>query len=226
VTDPFREWAFARRGSTHSQRVYDWWSRHDRAYAAFVSAFLLGRTGEFRERTVASLALNSGDRVLDVGCGPGPNFERLAGAVGPTGTVVGVDASPGMVARARERGKRLECKTGVLRADATRLPIDDNQFDAACATLSLSAMPDVEATVAGIHDALRPGGRFAVLDARSFQTAPLRWFNPHLEGVSAYITNWYPDAPIVQSVDETFSAVSIETFHGGTVYVMTGQKEV
>jgi demethylmenaquinone methyltransferase/2-methoxy-6-polyprenyl-1,4-benzoquinol methylase len=224
VIDPFRQWAFDRRDHTHSQRVYDWWSRHDRVYAAFVTAFLLGRTGEFRDRTVAALSLDPGDTVLDVGCGPGPNFERLADAVGPTETIVGVDASPGMVKRARERGEQLDCEIEVLRADAKRLPVENNRFDGVCATLSLSAIGDVEAVVSKMSDVLRPGGRTAVLDARSFQTAPLRWLNPLIEGVSAYITNWYPEVPIVQSVEDMFVKVSIETFHGGTVYVVTAKK--
>lgn len=224
MNDPLREWAFTRRSRDHSQRVYDWWSRHDLAYAAFVNAFLLGRTGEFRDRTVDALALDPGDSVLDVGCGPGPNFERLASAVGPTGTVVGVDASPGMTARASERGDGLACETEVLRADATSLPVRAEQFDAACATLSVSAMPDVPAVVAGIHDALSPGGRVAILDTQSFQTAPLSWLNPVVESISAAITNWYPDAPIVQSVEDEFAEVSVETFQGGTVYVVTGRK--
>jgi demethylmenaquinone methyltransferase/2-methoxy-6-polyprenyl-1,4-benzoquinol methylase len=224
MIDPFRKWAFDRRNPTHSQRVYDWWSRHDRVYAAFVTAFLLGRTGEFRDRTVAALSLDPGDTVLDVGCGPGPNFERLADAVGPTGTIVGVDASPGMVKRAKERGEQLDCEVEVLRADARRLPLANDRFDGVCATLSLSAMGDVEAVVAGVSDVLRSEGHTAVLDARSFQTAPLRWLNPLIEGISAYITNWYPEAPIVQSVEDMFAEVSIETFHGETVYVVTAKK--
>jgi len=222
--DSFRQWAFDRRDHTHSQRVYSWWSRHDRVYAAFVTAFLLGRTDEFRDRTIAALSLSPGDTVLDVGCGPGPNFERLADAVGPTGTIIGVDASPGMVERARARGEQLDCEVEVLRADAKRLPLAIDCVDGVCATLSLSAMGDVEAVVAGLSDVLRPGGHVAVLDVRSFQTAPLRWLNPLIEGVSAYITNWYPQAPIIRSVEEAFTAVSSETFQGGTVYVVTGTK--
>ncbi|MDS0282688.1 class I SAM-dependent methyltransferase [Haloarcula onubensis] len=222
--DAFRQWAFDRRDPTHSQRVYDWWSRHDRVYAAFVTAFLLGRTGELRDRTIAALSLAPGDTVLDVGCGPGSNFERLADAVGPTGTVVGVDASPGMVERARARGEQFDCNIDVVRADTERLPVANERVDGVCATLSLSAMGDTETVVAGLSDVSRPGGRIAVLDVRSFQTAPLRWLNPLIEGVSAAVTNWYPDAPIMQTVDETFAAVSSETFHGGTVYVVTGSK--
>jgi len=224
VSPRFRDRAFARRGRDHAQRVYDWWSRHDLAYAAFVGGFLFGRTGTFRDRTVAALSPSPGDRVLDLGCGPGSNFGRLAAAVGPTGTVVGVDASGGMVARARERGQGLDCETAVLRADATRLPLREGQFDAACATLSLSAMGDVETAVAELFDCLRPGGRLAVLDTRSFRTPPLSWLNPLVEGVSATLTNWYPEAPIVESVEDAFGAVTVESFHGGTVYVLRARR--
>lgn len=224
MIDALRQWAFDRRTLTHSQRVYDWWSKHDRVYAAFVTAFLLGRTGEFRDRTVTALSLDSGDTVLDVGCGPGSNFDLLADAVGPTGTIVGVDANPGMVARARDRGKRLDCKIEVLQADATRLPVAADRFDGVCATLSLSAMGDTKSAIDGMHNALQSDGRVAILDARSFQTAPLCCLNPLLEGVSAYITNWYPEAPIIQSTKATFRTVSINRFHDGTVYVVTGQK--
>lgn len=225
MSDRFREWAAGRRGRDHSRRVYDWWSRHDRAYGLFVDAFLLGRTDEFRRRTVEALALEPGDSVLDAGCGPGPNFELLADAVGSEGTVVGVDASPGMVTRASERGETLAPETAVLGADAATLPLRDARFDAACATLSLSAVPDVPAVVDGLHDALRPGGRLAVLDARSFESGPLRWLDPLVEGVAAALTNWYPDAPVVESVGETFAEVTVEAHYGGTIYLVTGRKD-
>jgi demethylmenaquinone methyltransferase/2-methoxy-6-polyprenyl-1,4-benzoquinol methylase len=225
VSRSFRDWAFGRRGSEHARRVYDRWSEHELAYALFVNSFLFGREEAFRGRTVASLELNAGETVLDVGCGSGRNLPYLESEVGPTGTVVGVDASHGMVVRASERGSTLDCETAVLEGDATRLPVCEGRFDAALATLSLSAIADTEGVVRGLYDALRPGGRLAVLDARSFRTAPLAWLNPLVEGVSALLTNWHPDAPVVETVGEVFERSSVETFHGGTVYVVTGRKE-
>jgi ubiquinone/menaquinone biosynthesis C-methylase UbiE len=47
-----------------------------------------------RQRAVELLKLRPGDRVLDVGCGPGGSFPFLVNAVGPTGQVVGVEISP------------------------------------------------------------------------------------------------------------------------------------
>src|SRR5438132_8732398 len=57
----------------------------------------------YRKQLVSSLPLNRGDVVLDVGCGTGLCLPMLAERVGPTGTVVGIDESPQMLAEAERR---------------------------------------------------------------------------------------------------------------------------
>jgi demethylmenaquinone methyltransferase/2-methoxy-6-polyprenyl-1,4-benzoquinol methylase len=57
----------------------------------------------YRHRVVESLPLSTGDVVLDVGCGTGLCLPLLTERIGPTGTVVGVDQSPDMLALARQR---------------------------------------------------------------------------------------------------------------------------
>ncbi|MGL6112723.1 MAG: class I SAM-dependent methyltransferase [Rubrivivax sp.] len=56
-----------------------------------------------RRRAVAWLAARPGDTVLDVGCGTGLSFEMLQSAVGSRGRIVGIEQSPEMIERARER---------------------------------------------------------------------------------------------------------------------------
>ncbi len=56
-----------------------------------------------RQKAVRLLKLKQGDRVLDVGCGPGGSFPYLVDAVGPSGEVVGVEISPEVAINARRR---------------------------------------------------------------------------------------------------------------------------
>ncbi len=56
-----------------------------------------------RQRAVDALQLEAGNRVLDVGCGPGGSFSYLVEAVGPSGEVVGVEISPEVSINARRR---------------------------------------------------------------------------------------------------------------------------
>ncbi|HEX8066763.1 MAG TPA: methyltransferase domain-containing protein [Thermoleophilaceae bacterium] len=110
-----------------------------------------------------ALAPAPGERVLDVGCGPGYYAAEIREAIGPEGSVVGVDSSAGMLAvathRCREHGG-VEFREG----DATELPVEDASFDAALSVQVLEYVEDVAAALAEIRRALRPGGRVVLWD--------------------------------------------------------------
>lgn len=96
-----------------------------------------------------------GERILDVGCGTGTVTADIASAVGDEGAVVGIDASPAMVERAREQHPVLT----VEQADATDY-VAAEPFDAAFSNAALHWIDDQDAALASVADALRPGGRF------------------------------------------------------------------
>jgi SAM-dependent methyltransferase len=101
---------------------------------------------------LAWLAPRPGERVLDLGCGDGALTEAIAAA---GASVVGIDAAPDMVRAARERG--LDARV----ADGLALPFDCAGFDAVFSNAALHWMSRHPAAVAaGVHRALRPGGRF------------------------------------------------------------------
>ena len=208
----------------HGRRVYDWWSAHQGIYKGFVRLALFGRGRAARRLGLGALGLDPGEAVLDVGCGAGVNFDALAERVGSEGRIVGLDYSRGMVGGARERASANPAPTAVVRGDAATLPFPENSFDAAYATLSLSAMPDAEAAIGEVHDVLRPGGRLAVVDARPFQEGLWRALNPLVTPISTYATNWQPDVDIVNAIRRTFADARCWTTNVGTLYVAVGRK--
>ena len=122
------------------------------------------REAQERRRTVReTLGAQPGERVLDVGCGPGFYCAELAEEVGPEGSVVGVDPSPAMLELAGRRCAELgnvELRAG----DADRAGRADADFDAAICVQVLEYVAETRGGLAELHRALKPGGRVLVWD--------------------------------------------------------------
>ena len=101
--------------------------------------------------------IEAGQRVLDVGCGPGALTGELVRRVGAE-AVAAVDPSPSFVAAAKARHSAVE----VQLAAAERLPFDDSVFDAALAQLVVHFMADPVAGLREMARVTRPGGVVAV----------------------------------------------------------------
>jgi SAM-dependent methyltransferase len=117
----------------------------------------MGRYSEPLAARFADLAaVRSGQRVLDVGCGPGALTAELVGRLGP-GAVCAVDPSRPFAAAVGERLPGVE----VAIAAAERLPFPDGAFDAALAQLVVHFMADPVAGLREMARATRPGGTVA-----------------------------------------------------------------
>ncbi|GIG56217.1 hypothetical protein Lfu02_05890 [Longispora fulva] len=130
------------------------------AYLDQVAASGPGR--EYKGRVAAALGLVPGMAVVDVGCGPGADLGGLAAAVGPAGSVLGVDADPAMVAVARHRfpGPGVRVRLG----DAHALPVPDAGVDRAVVDRVLQHVADPAGVVAELRRVLRPGGVAVLAD--------------------------------------------------------------
>ncbi len=118
-----------------------------------------------RAAVLQALAPQPGDRVLDVGVGPGLLLADIAAAVTSAGSVAGTDISESMLRLAAGRmGEAGPPRVVLALADATSLPFGDAEFDAIVSTQVLEYVLDVPAALAEAARVLKPGGRMLVLD--------------------------------------------------------------
>jgi ubiquinone/menaquinone biosynthesis C-methylase UbiE len=114
----------------------------------------MGRYSEPLAAQFADLAgVRDGQRLLDVGCGPGALTAELAGRAGPE-AVSAVEPSGSFAAAARERLPGVD----VRQASAEQLPFGDAAFDAALAQLVVHFMTDPVAGLREMGRVTRPGG--------------------------------------------------------------------
>ena len=118
----------------------------------------MGRYSRLLSPQLADLAgVHAGQRVLDVGCGPGALTAELVTRLGPV-AVAAVDPSEPFVAAVRARYPEVD----VRRASAERLPFPDGMFDAALAQLVVHFMAD---PVGGLTEMARVTRRDGVVAA-------------------------------------------------------------
>ncbi len=116
-----------------------------------------------RLRTLAALALASGESVLDAGCGTGLLLELEALAVGCEGRAEGVDFSDDMLAHARTRCGGLE-QVNLQQGSIETLPFEDACFDALSCTQTLLYVKDMDKALNEFYRLLKPRGRIAIIE--------------------------------------------------------------
>ncbi len=108
------------------------------------------------------VAVQPGDRVLELAAGPGTLGADWSRAVGPNGAVLLSDISPGMVAAAARRNAELvNVQVNVIDASAIDRP--DDSFDVVAARMGLMFVPQPSVALGEIRRVIAPGGRFAAL---------------------------------------------------------------
>lgn len=184
----------------------------------------------YRQKLIQALQLQPGQTVLDVGCGSGLNFELIIDAIGPHGTLIGVDFSAKMLVRAKQTIEKHGWKNVfLLQQDATKLNLkelnihsgNDIRIDRILCTLGLSVFPDWQLVFEKSFNLLEPNGKYGIMDLyngkRTFQTR---------------IVNFLADSDISRKVWEPLQKISTDyneerlpLMHGTEVVIIaTGNK--
>lgn len=176
----------------------------------------------FRRRAIDALRLKPGDSVLDVGCGTGGSFSLLEDGIGTTGRLIGIDQSPEMLAKARERLER----HGWRNVTLIEAPVQAVEAPVQADVILFCLTHDIMRSPEGLRNVLRylkPDGRVVAAGMRraSWWIFPLNivaWLiaSPYLTTMDGVSRPWSHLADLVADLQ-------IESVFLGFAYVAEGR---
>jgi ubiquinone/menaquinone biosynthesis C-methylase UbiE len=122
---------------------------------------------DYKRLTYEQMHIKPGQKVLDVGCGPGTDTIPLAQQVRPSGQIIGVDYDAEMIAEAEKRAQNARVSAWVIHkcADANELPFESDYFDASRAERLFEHLLDPAKALSEMVRVTKPGGWIVVLDS-------------------------------------------------------------
>ncbi len=174
--------AWATAGSTRGRGLGGQFAQPDGLLGRLVGRVMAVENARANRLVVERLGVGPGDRVLEIGCGPGTALAHAARS-GPA-LVAGIDPSEVMVAQARRRLRRAggAAQVDIRSGRAEELPHPDGAFTRILTVHALHHWDDLAAGVGEIARVLAPGGVAALADRRE---RPGAHRDPHARGASA-----------------------------------------
>ena len=176
-----------------------------------------------RQKAVELLDLKAGDRVLDVGCGPGGSFPYLVHAVGQSGQVVGVEISPEISVNAKGR----IAKNGWRNVQVIEAAAQDVHLPGPFDGLLMFAAPDVyasEEALENIFPHLRENARVAAFGAKLSSKGFGSILNPVLRMLFnlSFSTTPRPDYEPWRSLAKRVEKLDVEEYFFGLMFLCSG----
>ncbi|MBI2424004.1 MAG: bifunctional demethylmenaquinone methyltransferase/2-methoxy-6-polyprenyl-1,4-benzoquinol methylase UbiE [Candidatus Hydrogenedentes bacterium] len=177
----------------------------------------MGRDVAWRKMLVKRLPAVDNPRVLDLATGTADVLFAMERALPTLEQGVGLDMSAGMLSFGRQKvlARGLERRLSLVRADATRIPFEDNSFDAVSISFGIRNVLDMDEGLREMCRVLRPGGRALILEFslpanRPFRALYLFYFRHILPRIGGLISG---DSYAYRYLNET-----VESFPYGSAF--------
>ena len=176
-----------------------------------------------RQKAVKLLNLKQGDRVLDMGCGPGGSFPYLVHSVGPSGQVVGVEISPEVSINARRRIARNGWRNVEVIEAAARTVHLKGTFDGALMFAAADVYASEEA-LENIYPHLRDNARVVAFGGKTSTDRLGRLLNPVLRMLFklSFSTTSSPDYEPWRMLAKRVEKLDIEEYFFGLMFLASG----
>ena len=199
--------------------------RYDRS--SLLLYFAGFRHRAYRKRAIQSLALTSGDTVVDIGCGTGLNFSLLQEQVGPRGRIIGVDITDAMLGEAQARiATRGWSNVELVKSDAATY-VFPPRVGGILSTFALTLVPGFDQVIRNGSSALLPAKRFVILDFKR----PSGWFMNRAAPLLAMLlagpfggTIEMASRKPWQSLKMHLSLIQFTNLYLGGAYIAAGEK--
>jgi SAM-dependent methyltransferase len=119
--------------------------------------------GAHGEAALAAHPPRSGDRVLDIGCGFGDTSLRIAGLIGDSGSVLGVDVAPRFIETAGKEAEQADLDNVSFAVRDVQVTEFEDRFDYAFARFGTMFFANPVAAMRNVRQALVPGGRLCIV---------------------------------------------------------------
>lgn len=182
---------------------------------------------KYRRLTIDRLNLETGDTVLEIGCGTGLNFRLVEERIGPTGKLIGIDLTDAMLAQAHVRIEREGWENiELIHQDAATYEFP-RDLDGIYSTFALSLIPEAPEIIRRSGHSLKSDGHWSLLD---FQI-PGKWPGWLVDAMLYLIKPFTPTEdwmarkpwPEIQfAMEDTLRQPSMETYYLGITYLVSG----
>ncbi|MFC4410965.1 demethylmenaquinone methyltransferase [Chungangia koreensis] len=145
------------------QRVHEVFESISEQYDTMNSVISFQLHKGWRKDVMKKMAVEKGSQALDVCCGTGDWTVQLAEAVGPEGSITGLDFSQNMLKVAEQKTTEYS-QVNLVHGNAMELPFDQNSFDYVTIGFGLRNVPDYRKVLSEMHRVLKPGGLIVCLE--------------------------------------------------------------